>query len=318
MGSHKSVPCCFVILHYMDSDLTEKCVESILKLNNLGSSQIIVVDNASTNNSAGYFKERFKRNECVHVLVNNKNEGFSVGNNIGYKYARERFSADFVIVANNDVVFAQAYFLDILYQLYGDHPFWVAGPDIYVPNRCCHQSPMWEVDKYTTEKQIRLIIEKNTRQKDLYMSHSLYSKFQYIKERVRRIPGIDIILNMRKKLFAQEGLHSRENENCVLFGACFIFDKRFVEQCETAFTPVTFMYSEEIILQLDCFLNNRSMVYFPQLYVHHLSEGSNKWWKMTYKQFCDKRGELYKKRIAADEKYIDYLSERYETKVIKA
>lgn len=45
---------CFLILHYMNIELTSKTIESVLTLNNFRNSKIVVVDNASPNNS-GFF-----------------------------------------------------------------------------------------------------------------------------------------------------------------------------------------------------------------------------------------------------------------------
>ena len=55
--------CCFVILHYIAAEETEKCVESLLRL--AGDKKIIIVDNASPNGSGKKLQEMYRDEAAV-------------------------------------------------------------------------------------------------------------------------------------------------------------------------------------------------------------------------------------------------------------
>ncbi|UXD44446.1 glycosyltransferase [Enterococcus faecium] len=77
----------FEVLHYETINETIQCVESILS--NVINPVIVVVDNASSNNSGNELIEKFKSYDNVFVLINEKNLGFAKGNNIGYKFCEK-------------------------------------------------------------------------------------------------------------------------------------------------------------------------------------------------------------------------------------
>ena len=70
---------CFVILHYMATDETIICVDSILENVN-GDKRIIIVDNASPNNSFDELNIKYKDNILVDVISTDENLGFAKGN----------------------------------------------------------------------------------------------------------------------------------------------------------------------------------------------------------------------------------------------
>ena len=74
----------FVILHYMALEDTVNCVESIL--NNVPLSNIVIVDNASTNKSGMKLAEMYKDNQLISVLLLEENLGFAKGNNKGIEF----------------------------------------------------------------------------------------------------------------------------------------------------------------------------------------------------------------------------------------
>lgn len=88
----------FVILHYKSYIDTIECIESILKLPQ--KVQIVIVDNASENGSIDEICNEYKFMKNIHIIKNEDNLGFADGNNIGYKYAREKLKAKFILVCN--------------------------------------------------------------------------------------------------------------------------------------------------------------------------------------------------------------------------
>ena len=64
----------YLILHYKNADVTEQCIESLLK-HDMEDSCIIVVDNASDNGSYEILTEKYGNNDKLHFLHNEKNLG---------------------------------------------------------------------------------------------------------------------------------------------------------------------------------------------------------------------------------------------------
>ncbi|OGM22615.1 hypothetical protein A2961_03445 [Candidatus Woesebacteria bacterium RIFCSPLOWO2_01_FULL_39_21] len=97
-----------VILNWNRAQDTLDCLKSIKKLLITDFRlSIIVVDNASTDDSVRLIKEFINlpriTNFRFELIVNNSNLGYAGGNNIGIKYALER-EADYVMVLNNDTL----------------------------------------------------------------------------------------------------------------------------------------------------------------------------------------------------------------------
>ena len=122
----------FVILHYITIEDTKKCVESII--NRFNDVNIVIVDNASPNNSGQKLLEMYKDFENIKVILNDCNLGFANGNNIGFKYAKYKLNADFIILCNNDTYILQDNFLKLILDEYSKSKFAILGPKILLPN----------------------------------------------------------------------------------------------------------------------------------------------------------------------------------------
>ena len=84
-----------VIVSYNTNEFLKKCLKSIEKTSKNFTYEIIVVDNASSDNSAELVKENFKD---VILFSNKENLGFSKANNIGVKKTIGRY----VLFLNSD------------------------------------------------------------------------------------------------------------------------------------------------------------------------------------------------------------------------
>lgn len=102
-----------VILNYNSYDLTCECINSLLKQNvNI---EIVVVDNASTDDSLKKISEKFENNNYVHTIKNTINEGYACGNNKGINYVRHNFKkVKYISIINPDIAFEDQ---DIFYKL---------------------------------------------------------------------------------------------------------------------------------------------------------------------------------------------------------
>lgn len=90
-----------IILNYNDAPTTMKLLEHIKDFSLLDS--IVVVDNCSTDDS--WEKLQCYRSEKIRLVKSEENGGYGAGNNLGIVYAKERLNADYVLIANPDVIF---------------------------------------------------------------------------------------------------------------------------------------------------------------------------------------------------------------------
>lgn len=91
-----------IILNYNGFDDTKNCIESVKK-SSYPRIKIVVVDNASSDDSAVKLRESFS--DCI-VLQTESNLGYAGGNNVGIKYALEQ-GADYICILNNDTLIAE-------------------------------------------------------------------------------------------------------------------------------------------------------------------------------------------------------------------
>lgn len=87
-----------IIVNYQTFKLTRDTIDSILKYNYPFTYEIIVVDNASSDDSLDKLKDYFK--DSVEFISSKENNGFAAGNNQGLKIA----SGKYVLLLNSDTV----------------------------------------------------------------------------------------------------------------------------------------------------------------------------------------------------------------------
>lgn len=91
-----SVDVSIILVNYNTKELTDNCINSIVK-NVCGVSyEIVVIDNASTDGS----RELFEKDGRIQYVYNDLNVGFGKANNIGI----QRCSGDKIIFLNNDTL----------------------------------------------------------------------------------------------------------------------------------------------------------------------------------------------------------------------
>ena len=119
------------IVNYNGKRQTKDCLSSILKTEKKDFELfIVVVDNASKDNSMEEIKELVNEIPNLTIIKNEKNMGFSGGHNTGIRYAIEN-SADFVVVLNNDVVVEKTLFVELLKTFEEKKDCGIVSPKIY-------------------------------------------------------------------------------------------------------------------------------------------------------------------------------------------
>ena len=90
-----------ILVNYNGKEYNDKCIASILGSSISGQIQIVVVDNASTDDSLAMLQKKWGANEQVSILTLDENYGFSKANNEGIRWAMEQ-GIEYFLLLNND------------------------------------------------------------------------------------------------------------------------------------------------------------------------------------------------------------------------
>lgn len=121
-----------IIVSFNTKNLLKKCLASIFKFLKGVNFEVIVVDNASSDDS-GQVAKSF---DVVRVIENKKNLGFGTANNQGARIA----AGNWLFFFNSDAYLIDNSLLKLLDRLDKDQKIAVAGPLILNPNRSIQQS----------------------------------------------------------------------------------------------------------------------------------------------------------------------------------
>lgn len=83
---------CFIILHHNTLEVTQKCITSILKLEEQDKIAVVIVDNASPDGSGRILADQYGENDRTKIILKETNDGFSVGNNDGCIFAMSEWN----------------------------------------------------------------------------------------------------------------------------------------------------------------------------------------------------------------------------------
>lgn len=108
-----------VVLVFNSAKDASICIDQLLTFNN--DYRIIVVDNCSTDDAYEVLSTRYGNMKFVDVIRSDSNEGYSVGNNFGIRYAMSRYDVDTVAIMNPDVVIPNVSVVENLVSLLWKH-----------------------------------------------------------------------------------------------------------------------------------------------------------------------------------------------------
>lgn len=246
----------FVILHYNSINDTIECVESIKCNLKDKDYSIIIVDNASTNDSGSELVEKYKDSSNIYVILNKDNLGFAKGNNLGFKMAKNEFNSNFIMLINNDTVINQNDFLDRIEEIYEESEFYVLGPDIITSDKI-HQNPQ-KMNGYTKKGVIKQILR---------YSCLLILNYTSLEDKIRKL--VRNIKGVQEKNYNYLNKHF----NVQLHGSCLIFSRKYIDKYDGLYDK-TFMYLEEDILFYLCKQNNMTTLYDPTIKILHKEDGA--------------------------------------------
>jgi GT2 family glycosyltransferase len=290
----------FVVLNYNVVEITIDCIKSIEKNIDTSNYRIILVDNASSNQSGEKLQQFFLRDNHVVFLKNNKNVGFARGNNLGIDLARKKYPAKFICCINNDTLLRQENFFEILNHKYEATRPAIIGPRIQLADGKYEpiMDPLRSLDEY-----------KRTRDKLLH--ESLY--WTVIRESLLKLPFFKILNDWRHKLSGDtasdykelKNAVNKENMDVILHGCCLIFTPKFFLYFD-GFHPGTFMYGEEDIIFFLVRSKRMHTLYTPELNIVHLEKKST---SAINKRAIDRTRFVKENQIKSLQVIIDVMSE---------
>lgn len=92
-----------IVLNFNNPNVTLECLES-LKCLSFNNYHIILVDNASTDNSKDIFYDYLQANQNIIFLRAKENRRYAAGNNIALQYALKQQDMEYCWILNNDTV----------------------------------------------------------------------------------------------------------------------------------------------------------------------------------------------------------------------
>lgn len=252
----------FVILHYITSNDTIECIDSINTIFRGQNTEIIIVDNNSPITFKSEIEGKGYMPSNIHILRSDHNLGFANGNNLGINFARHNMNPDFIICLNNDVEMIQQDMLEKIEAEYLRSNFWVLGPQIFTADGRYDSSPLTNTLNIDSIRVKKMIF---TRKRDLLLSYC-YMGF-----------GLKII-HFIKSLIVRPTTPSKKfslsrHENIPVQGSCIIFSREFFQNF-SGFNPETFFYREEDVLLAEIRGKNGKIVYDPEIRVFHKEDSA--------------------------------------------
>jgi GT2 family glycosyltransferase len=250
-----------VILNFLAYQDTIDCVQSIKK-QTFQDYKVVIVDNASTNESFEALNDVYKTDEKITVMRTEANIGFARGNNVGIAYLK-KLGVYNILVINGDTVLTQPFYLERLASLDLSDKVGMIGTQIIsrdgqnqntVP---VHLTNKKALRKNKTELFFMKIICKI----------NIYSLLKKISQK-----GIKKHKNAPKSEKIVEKLLDPNRE--MLHGAAIFFTENYLKNY-IGFYPETFLYSEEEFLAFICRTLGYQQLYVEGLEIYHKEDASS-------------------------------------------
>jgi hypothetical protein len=117
------------VLNFNKCTDTIECIDSLEKID-YPNYEIVLVDNASNDNSVELFKERYSSNPKIQLVINSANLGYAGGNNLAI---RKLINGDvnYFFLLNNDTVVKPDFLTPLINAAEANDGIAIVGPKIY-------------------------------------------------------------------------------------------------------------------------------------------------------------------------------------------
>jgi hypothetical protein len=270
-----------IILSYNTREITFTCLdtlnESLQKHPSLHA-EIIVVDNASTDDSPQMLKDfnnKIKsKNITYKTIINKKNEGFTKGNNTGLKSANGKY----ILFLNSDVIVKKVNWEEILEYMDRNPYVGVLTVRVELPNGSIDPA-------------------SHRGFPSLWNSFSYYSKLEWI---TKHIPVVNRVFGGYHRVYQSlNTAHEIDSPS----GAFFLTSRQLLSELG-GFDESFFMYGEDIDMAYRIKQKGYKVMYYPHALVIHLKyqsglkQDNSKTQDKTRVYFYDAMKIFYKKHYA--------------------
>lgn len=241
-----------VILNYLNWEDTVECVES-LKKQNKNDFRIIIVDNASSNNSYEELRDRYETDEKIHLLKAPRNLGYAKGNNLGIKFSLKKLNIYNVLIINNDTIFDDINYIEYLSTIKIDSHIGAIGTKI-IGKDGKNQNP------------VRVSINMNQIIKMIFAFSTSLLGFNLTKYKRRK--------RVQKRLEYRNIYQNLIKHDYILHGAAIFLTENYLRRAN-GFYPGTFLYMEENILAIIMQKMDLRMKYIDDIHIFHKEDQSS-------------------------------------------
>ncbi len=232
--------CAVIILMFNDYESTISLIESMKDYKSL--TNIIVVDNCSTNNS--YEQVKPYENELIKVIKTDANEGIAKGNNFGAGYAMKLIpDLDYLLFSNPDVIVNEDSVISMIDFLSSNKEYGAVCPMELTKERTLAKDFAWHMPTYSQTVKSVMPIWVNINQKRQHPYLWFYDTDEAIKTEVF---DADVIIS------------------------CFIMTSVSAFEKVGGFLEKTFLYHEEDIYAFNLHKAGYKLAVLPQKQIVHL------------------------------------------------
>jgi len=113
-----------VVVTYNNLDLTKACLHSLEAYSDYSNLEVIVVDNASADDTPAFLREWAEGGSNRHIVLNADNRGFAAANNQGLALA----TGDYLVMLNNDTYVTPGWIATLVGHLRHSEKLGMLGP----------------------------------------------------------------------------------------------------------------------------------------------------------------------------------------------
>lgn len=243
-----------IIVNYNTCDLTLQCLRSVYEKTTGVLFEVIVVDNASSDNSVEQIKLKYPQ---VQLIESKENLGFGRANNLGFEYS----SGDYIFLLNSDTILINNA-IEILWKFLNKHK------DIAIVG-----GQLFEEDGLTITHSYSCLFPSILMELDILIRGSI----------------THMIERRRLKFIEKDGFMFVSN----ITGADMMLRRSDIQDYGF-FDPSFFLYFEETELSFRFHRNGKTSAFFPAAKIIHLAGGSFSLEKVRSKFYVEGRKNYYK------------------------
>ncbi|MCX7983462.1 MAG: glycosyltransferase family 2 protein [Bacteroidetes bacterium] len=193
--------CSIIIVTWNSGLYIETCLQSIYETIKKHKFEVIVLDNASTDNTCTILSVLEKKYNNLHVIINSENSGFAKANNKGLQYARGKY----ILFLNPDTKVLENAIDEMLIYLENNANVGIVGPQLF------YSDDALQMSAFNIQSFFSLVVEH-------LISSSFLKAIEVKKRKVSKPIEVDVVrgacLLIRRNVIEKLG---GLNENLFLF-----------------------------------------------------------------------------------------------------